>query len=132
MFTDEEVRHIFVPIVGVVRCWVLQDSAGHVTDLCSFYHLHSTVIGHPRHNTLCAVYSYYNVAATLSLKELMDDLLVLAYNNGADVFNALDVMENAKVFEACKFGQGDGYLHYYLYNWKTAQIEPGEVAMVLV
>jgi glycylpeptide N-tetradecanoyltransferase len=132
VFSEEEVRHIFVPIVGVVRCWVLQNQAGIITDLCSFYHLHSTVIGHPRHNTLCAVYSYYNVAATMTLKELVDDLLVLAYNNGADVFNALDVMDNAKIFEECKFGQGDGFLHYYVYNWKTAQIEPEMVGMVLV
>ncbi|RYY86062.1 hypothetical protein EON63_06445 [archaeon] len=49
-----------------------------MTDFCSFYHLPSTVIGNPLHNKLSAVYSYYNIATTMSPEELMQDLLVLA------------------------------------------------------
>lgn len=40
-------------------------SAAQVTDMCSFYHLPSTVIGHDRHRTLNAAYSFYNVATTV-------------------------------------------------------------------
>lgn len=36
-----------------------------VTDMCSFYHLPSTVIGHAKHRTLNAAYSFYNVATTV-------------------------------------------------------------------
>ena len=43
---------------------------------------------------------------------------------GADVFNALDVMQNKSVLESLKFGIGDGNLHYYLYNYKCPEIEP--------
>ena len=50
---------------------------------------------------------------------------------GADVFNALDVMENKSVFEALKFGIGDGNLHYYLYNYKCPEIKPEMVSATL-
>lgn len=43
---------------------------------------------------------------------------------GADVFNALDVMQNKTVLESLKFGIGDGNLHYYLYNYKCPEIDP--------
>lgn len=134
IFSDEEVRHVFLPIPGIVRTWVLGTGGpgGVVTDMCGFYHLHSSIMGHPQHKTLCAVYSYYNVAKTMSLQALYADLLVMAYNSGADVFNALDVMDNESVFEDLKFGQGDGFLHYYVYNWRCPQLEPGQVGMVLV
>lgn len=48
--------------------------------------------------------------------------------SGADVFNALDVMENASVFEELKFGRGDGNLHYYFYNWKCPELPPHMVS----
>ena len=100
--------------------------------MCSFYHLHSSIIGHPQHKTLCAVYSFYNVANTVTTTALLGDLLTLAYAVGADVFNALDVMDNASAFDELKFGQGDGFLHYYVYNWRCPQIAPEQVGMVLV
>lgn len=58
-----------------------------------------------------------------------------------DVYNCLDIMENATVFEVMygitqplHFMVGDGYLNYYLYNWnlKKGKIEPNELAVVLV
>ena len=48
-----------------------------MTDFCSFYHLPSTVIGNKLHNRLNAVYSYYNVATSVPLLDLMRDLLVV-------------------------------------------------------
>lgn len=38
--------------------------------MCSFYHLPSTVIGHAKHRTLNAAYSFYNVATTVRENEL--------------------------------------------------------------
>jgi len=37
--------------------------------------------------------------------------------NNFDVFNALDIMNNEEFLHELKFAPGDGYLHYYLYNW---------------
>lgn len=46
---------------------------------------------------------------------------------GFDVFNALDLMQNKTFLEKLKFGIGDGYLQYYLYNWRCSQMEPTQV-----
>lgn len=103
-----------------------------MTDFCSYYHLPSTIIGNEKHSKLNAVYSYYNVATTCPFLDLMQDALILARNEGADVFNALDLGENGPIMEPLKFGQGDGYLQYYLYNWKCPAMTPEDIGLVLL
>ena len=68
----------------------------------------------------------------MDLSDLMKDLLILARNDGADVFNALDLMENRKPFSDLLFGPGDGFLQYYVYNWKCPVMQPNEVGLVLL
>ena len=103
-----------------------------VTDMCSFYHLPSTVIGHEKHKTLKAAYSYYNVATSVPLLDLMRDALVCAKRCGMDVFNALDIMDNDAFLKELKFGIGDGHLQYYLYNWKCKVMVAKDVGLVLL
>ncbi len=131
LITDE-FAHMMLTREGVVRSWVVEGAGGAITDLCSFYHLPSTIIGNEKYNKLHAVYSYYNVATTMTMGELMQDLLILARDSGADVFNALDLMDNEPTFEPLKFGQGDGHLQYYLFNWKVPEVQPREIGIVLL
>lgn len=42
-----------------------------------------------------------------------------------DVFNALTLLDNVLFLNDQKFGAGDGQLHYYLYNYRTAPIRGG-------
>ena len=127
----EEIAHILVPREGVVNSYVLEKD-GTITDFCSFYHLPSTVMTNPAHSKLNAVYSYYNVANTISFHDLMKDALICARNVGADVFNALDLSNNKAVFEPLLFGAGDGHLQYYVYNWKCPEITPQDIGLVLL
>ena len=46
---------------------------------------------------------------------------------GFDVFNALDLMDNKDFLEKLKFGVGDGFLQYYLYNWKCPHMDTNQV-----
>lgn len=46
--------------------------------------------------------------------------------------NALDVMENGGVFTELMFGAGDGFLQYYVYNWRCPQMPPSKVGLVLL
>mmetsp|Transcript_4720 Transcript_4720/g.9572 ORF Transcript_4720/g.9572 Transcript_4720/m.9572 type:complete len:468 (-) Transcript_4720:302-1705(-) len=131
-FSIEEVAHVLVPRAGVINSYVVEAENGSITDFASFYHLPSTIIGNERHKKLVAVYSYYNVARTVSMTDLVRDLMVLARDEGADVFNALDLMQNSEVFEELKFGSGDGFLQFYLYNWKCAEMPPAQVGIVLL
>lgn len=103
---------------------------GKVTDMISFYNLSSTVLRHPIHKQIRAAYSFYNVATTTSLVNLMKDALILAQRENFDVFNALYLMENQSFLDELKFGFGDGELHYYLYNWKCPDIKPKNVGLV--
>ena len=61
----------------------------------------------------------------------MADALVVAKNAGLDVFNALDIMENAEFIEQLKFMRGSGSLHYYLFNWNSPFIEKERVGLVM-
>ena len=64
-----------------------------------------------------ACYSFYNFATTVPYKELIRNALTLAKKEGFDVYNCLNLMENATVFEDLHFQMGDGNLNYYIYNW---------------
>ena len=134
---EAEVAHWLLPQEKVINSFVIEQPSGEVTDVGSFYTLPSSIINHPQHSELLAAYSYYNVANTVPLKSLMNDLLTAAKSSGYDVFNALDLMHNGLgaeggVLRELKFGVGDGDLQYYLYNWRTAEVGPADVGLVLL
>lgn len=62
----------------------------------------------------------------------MKEALILAKGLNADVFNALNIMDNRDFLEELKFGQGDGNLQYYLYNWKCPDVPSEKVGLVLL
>lgn len=132
VYTDEEeLAHALVPRKNVVYSYVAENHNGKITDLISFYSLPSTVMGNANHRTIFAAYLYYYVAGTVSVKQLINDSLILANREKFDVFNALDLMHNEKIFSELKFGKGDGNLQYYLYNWKCADMKPSQIGLVL-
>lgn len=131
-FTPEEFEHWLLPRDGVVKSYVATDMEGNVTDLCSYYHLPSSVMNNPKHTTLKAAYSFYNVATSVDLKDLMRDCLILARREDQDVFNALNLMENETFLQELKFGAGDGNLQYYLYNWACPDMKNNDVGIVFL
>ncbi|KAG7397435.1 glycylpeptide N-tetradecanoyltransferase [Phytophthora boehmeriae] len=131
-YDEKEVAHWMVPRFGVVSAYVVENAESHdITDVCSFYHLPSTIIGDDKHKKLYAAYSFYNVATSISLTQLLQDALVMAKQENLDVFNALDIMENAEMLQPLKFGPGSGELQYYLYNWRCSRMTSDRVGLVL-
>ncbi|CAP38094.1 Protein CBR-NMT-1 [Caenorhabditis briggsae] len=128
---EEEMAHALLPRKNVVYSYVAQNLNGKITDLVSFYSLPSSVMGNANHKTIFAAYLYYYVAGSVSVKQLINDALILANKEKFDVFNALDLMHNEKIFSDLKFGKGDGNLQYYLYNWKCADMKPSQIGLVL-
>ena len=102
--------------------------------LISFYHLPSSILKNKDHKDLMAAYSYYIIPGKYNLKEMYEAALILAKNEGFDVFNSLDIMDNGTVFDDLLFKPGDGFLHYYMFNWKlqTIGLKQNEVGKVLV
>jgi len=132
-FQDEEVPHFFIPRTEVISSYVVEDKSGKITDFASFYHLYSSIIRNPKHKTLRAAYSFYNAPGSLSMQDLLANLLIEANNQKCDVFNCLDLMHNKPCMEPLKFGIGDGNLHYYLYNYSLGgPCEPKDIGVVLV
>ncbi|SIO73350.1 glycylpeptide N-tetradecanoyltransferase [Babesia microti strain RI] len=131
VWTQEEISHWFLPQKDVIYAYV-KETDGKITDFTSFYNLPSSVIKSDKHKILNIAYSYYHVANTIPFENLINDTLIIAKSMNYDVFNMIDLMDNRKVFEKLKFGQGDGDLHFYLYNWKFPPIKPHEVGIVLM
>jgi len=131
-FNADELGHWMLPRKDVIYAYVRENSAGVVTDVASFYSLPSSILNNEKYNLLKAAYSYWTVATTVPLHELMYDALIFARMHDFDVFNALNVMENDNFLKELKFGIGDGFLQYYLYNWKCPKIEAPGMGLVLL
>ncbi|KAL7647000.1 UNVERIFIED_CONTAM: hypothetical protein RMT77_002257 [Armadillidium vulgare] len=131
VFKLDEFRHWFLPQDNIIDSFIVENDAGEITDFVSFYTLPSTVMHHPTYKSLKAAYSFYNVSSKTPWKALMKDALIAARNDNFDVFNALDLMENEQFLSELKFGQGDGNLQYYLYNWRCPSMTPSKVGLVL-
>ncbi|KAL0041757.1 hypothetical protein WJX79_003570 [Trebouxia sp. C0005] len=133
IFTEEEVQHYLTPVEDVVDSYVVESAGGTITDLVSYYTLPSSIIGNDKYDSLKAAFMYYTVATETPLQDLMQDILILATKKDHDVFNALDIFENTKFLKDLKFGEGDGNLRYYLYNWRVVKdLKPSEVGLVLL
>lgn len=140
VFTDEEVAHWFLSDSKtsmedqVVWTYVVERNSK-ISDFFSFYSLPSSIIGNTKHKKLTAAYLFYygtetafnnNLSAyEARLKELIGDALILAKKHNFDVFNALSLMDNPSFLEDLKFGPGDGFLNYYLYNWRMKPLQGG-------
>ncbi|KAJ2611640.1 glycylpeptide N-tetradecanoyltransferase [Coemansia sp. RSA 1804] len=73
-----------------------------------------------------------NEAVKTRLVALFGDALVLAKNSGFDVFNCLDMMDNAMFVNELKFGRGDGFLRYYFYNYMARDTASAKIGFVML
>ena len=131
-YSKEEVAHWFLPRKNVIYSYVKTNDENKVTDFISFYSLPSTILQNKKYKKLMAAYSFFNINTSCEFKDLMKSALVLAKNAGFDVYNCLDIMENETVFKDLLFGQGDGKLKYYFWNFVCPEIEPKDLSIVLM
>lgn len=133
-FTKKEVEHWFTHRESIIECFVVLDEDKQISDLFSFYNLPSSVSGNKKYDSLKAAYAYYLVPGKLPIRDLVYACMVLAAQKGYDVFNMLDIMDNAQVFKDLLFCKGDGFLQYYFYNWVPSKkvLHPGEIGIVLM
>ncbi|ESQ39354.1 hypothetical protein EUTSA_v10001717mg [Eutrema salsugineum] len=130
-----DVAHWFETKEDVVESYVVANpETGDVTDFCSFTILNYSIHGNPKHTTMKAAYSYYNVATKTSFVQLMKDALIVSKQKNCDVFFAADVMHNESFFKELKFREGDAEgSHYYLYNYRLrSALKPSELGLVLI
>lgn len=121
-------------LVYLTHTYLLQDpKTKKITDFVSFYQLSSTVLKKEEETLVNAAYLYYYAvpvslrgpALKSRLNELMNDALILAKRYKFDVFNALTILDNNLFLEDQKFSEGDGLLHYMLYNYMAKDVAGG-------
>jgi glycylpeptide N-tetradecanoyltransferase len=126
------VKHWFLPRKQVVYSYVRENKEKVITDFISFYSLPSSILQHENYKKLMAAYSFFNINTTLSVKEIMKCALILAKNEGFDVFNCLNIMHNEEAFTDLLFGKGGGKLKYYFWNFVCPYTEPKDLSLVLM
>ena len=131
-YSKEEVAHWLLPRKNVIYSFVRLNKINKVTDLISFYCLPSTILQNSNYKKLMSAYSFFNINTSCEFKDLMNCAIIMAKNNGFDVFNCLNIMENESIFKDLLFGQGDGTLKYYLWNFVCPKTEPKDLALVLM
>src|SRR5690606_16776878 len=115
IMTFEEFSHWILPRDKVIYSYVMENDLGEIIDFVSFFSLPSSVLDNDLHSHINVGYLfYYGISEGSSLEELMQALLYKAKEEGFDVFNALDIMQNQSFFKPLNFAMGDGCLHYYL------------------
>jgi glycylpeptide N-tetradecanoyltransferase len=145
-FTPEEIKHWLFGNLEiedskkVVHTFVVENEDGKITDFFSFYLLPFTVLNNNLHDEVGIAYLFYYASdvafnldddATTSallkkrLCDLINDALIIAKSLGVDVFNALSSQDNNLFIQDLKFGEGDGLLNYYLFNYKAKFISGG-------
>ena len=131
-YSKEEVSHWFLPRKNVIYSYVKTNEDNKVTDFISFYCLPSSILQNKNYKKLMAAYSFFNINTSCTFKELMQCAIILAKKAGFDVYNCLDIMENETVFKDLLFGQGDGKLKYYFWNFVCPETEPKDLALILM
>lgn len=135
-FTKEEAAHWFLggdARASVIKTYVVEKE-GRITDFFSYYLLPFSVLDNPSHSELGIAYLFY-YASELALNDadnyktrlnlLINDALITAKEFNVDVFNALTSQDNPLFIKQNKFGSGDGFLNYYLFNYRMKPISGG-------
>jgi glycylpeptide N-tetradecanoyltransferase len=128
-WSEVDVAHFMLPRRGILDSYVLRDGSGCCTDVCSFFHVPSKLAGG---ETLHAAFAWHAAATSVPLEALMESCLVLARRQGADVFNALELLDNAALFQPLKFERGTGVLNLYLYNMPCAPVAADKLGILLL
>ena len=132
VLSEDEAAHWLLPRPDILYSYVVEKD-GIISDFISFYSLPSTVVHQLKHNSIKVAYLFYYAASSpSSLTKLVHAALVEARGLGFDVFNCVEIMNNQVFINDLQFGEGDGYLNYYLYNWKTAEMSPSDLAVVML
>ncbi|KAI5955130.1 NMT1 [Candida jiufengensis] len=133
LFKEEEFKHWMLGQSGesnVIKSYVVEDSQGKITDFYSYYLLPFTVLENTHHDDLGIAYLFYYATDAeenykTRLNDLITDALITSKKFNVDVFNCLTCQDNSFFLKDCKFGSGDGYLNYYLFNYKTFPMNGG-------
>lgn len=111
-----------------VKCYLCVKD-GIVKDIVSYYVMPYKHIKTGKIVKSAMLYYYTNHSNNLYcwIKNMMVNLV----NDGYQLLNALNVMENDDILDSLKFEEGTGVLHYLIYKHKVSPIKASEVGKIL-
>ena len=134
IFSEDEVEHWFIPIKNVIYSFVREDDDGNVTDFTSFYKIDSYMNG--KDENWC--YIYFNIATSMSSKELVENAMILAKKNGIDYYICNSIMDYEKICKELNFHSNIedensyGSLKYYFNNFVCPETEGKDLSLILI
>jgi len=111
-----------------VECYLcVQD--GIVKDMISYYtmpykHIETDV-------EIKSAMLYYYTNHSNNLYCWIKNMMIKLTNDGYQLLNALNIMENDDVLDSLKFEEGTGILHYLVYKHKVDPIKSNEIGKIL-
>lgn len=134
IFDESEFAHWVLPRDQILKTYVTEVD-GKVSGFASYYSLPTSVLSSDSTcDKISVAYLFYYAVddQTTDLTALIEATLDRAQEEGFDVFNCVEIMENGSFLDKLQFAVGDGSLHYYLFNWKAGLFEFSEVAVVML
>lgn len=122
-FTLEEFSARILPKKNVIYSYITEDNSIFV----SFFCISSTVLSKCGHTEIRSAHLYYHSNIT----PIINDVLLIAKQQGFDVFTTLDIMDNIKILKDNKFESSNLDIRYYLYNWRCREISREKLGVIL-
>jgi len=111
-----------------VKCYLcIQDDI--IKDIVSYYVMPFKHIetGKVVKSAMLYYYTNYNN----NLYDWIKNLMINLVNDGYQLLNALNIMENDDILSSLKFEEGTGVLHYLIYKHKVDAIKANEIGKIL-
>ncbi len=134
IFSEEEVEHWFIPIKNVIYSFVKEDNNGKITDFTSFYKI-DAIEDNKEGNWS---YIYFNIATSMSPKELIKNAMILSKQNGMDCYICNTIMDYEKICKELNFHSNIedensyGSLKYYFNNFICPETEASDMSLILI
>ncbi len=120
-FNQTEFSRTFIPVLGVISTLVTDD----LSEMVSFVIIETTITG-MKYKSVIAAYLYYYYCKNKP-HDLVLAALEEAHKLNCDVFNCLNIMQNAEFLNSLKFVPGSGKLRYHLTPEFTNDIQSGDI-----
>ena len=134
IFSEDEVEHWFIPIKNVIYSFVKENEEGNITDFTSFYKIDATFLG--KKQNWC--YLYFNIATSMTSKELLENAMILAKKEGMNDFVCNNIMDYEKICKELNFHSNIedensyGSLKYYFNNFVCPETEAKDISLILI
>jgi glycylpeptide N-tetradecanoyltransferase len=132
IFSRKKFDHLFHNN-DFITTYVLEDDNKTVLDLISYYKVQSNVSKNSMTQKLIKTANlFYYTSFEETPYRLVHDILVIAKNEGIDLFSALNVMENNDILQELNFTIGTKKFHYYFWNWKCRDLNKTQIGKIAI